>query len=318
MVKRVDRDFQSARPAHHVQTFPLAPLSLAGPRHGIVCEVHVACDKQVNFSVAVIVNKTAARVPLVARGPEPSFFSHVSKRAVAIVVIQNILAPVCHEQVQVAVVLKIANAATLTPTRARESSLFGDVGKRPVVVVVIEMSGRFLTFWKTFHGRPVRKKNIRPAVVVVVEYNTAVPGCFNDEFFVRVATVKVLHGNACALGNVFEMHNAGFHGGWSSRSGGSRKLSRTQAREVGDNNCGRKQKKERHSVHAGPLDFGNLCGSGKLDCGRKHSAGIFIPDTPPPFVATRRGLESPAQRHLRPSSKPADSFPVLLPAAFRC
>jgi hypothetical protein len=55
------------------------------------------------------------------------------------------------------------------------------------MIVVVEMSSRLLIFGKAFYSRTVRKKNIRPAVVVTIEDDGAVAGGFNDKFLVGVA-----------------------------------------------------------------------------------------------------------------------------------
>src|SRR5271170_8186199 len=118
------------------------------------------------------------------------------------------------------------------------------------------MPGWLLALRKTFHRRTVRKKNVRPAIVVVVEYNTAVPGGFDYEFLLGIAAVEVLHGNSSTLRNVFEMDSARLHSACSSRLRGFGRLSRPQARQVRGNHRGRNQKQKSRPVHAGPLQFG--------------------------------------------------------------
>src|SRR4029077_17890591 len=127
VIERVDGDFQATRTAHHVQSLPLAPLSLTGPRNGIVRKIHIARDKQIRLSIAVVIDKTAARVPLVARSVQAGLLRYVSERAVAIVVVHRVLAPVGNEQIQVAVVVEIACATALAPACAGEAGLFGDI-----------------------------------------------------------------------------------------------------------------------------------------------------------------------------------------------
>src|SRR6202021_2602392 len=139
VIKRGDGNFQSARTTHHIQALPLAPLSLTGSRNGIVRKIDVSRDKQIYLSVAVVVDEAAARVPLVARSFQTGLLRHVSERAVAIVVVQDVLAPVGGEQIQIAVVVEIPGAAALSPSRTGETRSFGDIAECSVVIIVVEV-----------------------------------------------------------------------------------------------------------------------------------------------------------------------------------
>ena len=63
--------------------------------------------------------------------------SHIGKRAVAVVVEQNVVAPEAAEQIVPAVVVVVAHADAGLPTGARQARFFGDVGKRAVAIVLV-------------------------------------------------------------------------------------------------------------------------------------------------------------------------------------
>src|SRR5258708_26746698 len=106
----------------------------------------------------------------------------MGKRPVPVVAIQHILSPICDEQIEIAVVVVVADAPSLSPARALESGSRCDVGKRPVMVVVIEVCGRGFVFGEAFKCRAVGKVNVRPSVVVVIENDGSVTGGLDDEF----------------------------------------------------------------------------------------------------------------------------------------
>src|ERR1700691_378524 len=72
------------------------------------------------------------------------------------------------------------------------------------MVVVIQMPGRSFVFGKSLYGRAVGKKNIGPPIVIVVENNGAVAGCFDNELFVSIAAVHVQRVQSGLPGNFFE------------------------------------------------------------------------------------------------------------------
>jgi hypothetical protein len=63
---------------------------------------------------------------------------------------------------------------------------------------------------KAVNGGTVGKKNVRPAVIVVVEDNGAVARGFNDELRARVAAVDVESCKSHLACDVFEMNGWGF------------------------------------------------------------------------------------------------------------
>ena len=73
---------------------------------------------------------------------EPGLRGHVGERAVAVVVIQDVVAVAGDEEVVEAVVVVVADGDRRCPARARQAGLLGDVGEGAVAVVPVETIGR--------------------------------------------------------------------------------------------------------------------------------------------------------------------------------
>ena len=101
------------------------PLYVHGPssgkRSGLQVKVHIVRDKQIEMPVTVIIHPGAARIPTYFRPglDQACAFRHVRKRSVAMVVIQRVLAVVGDEQIVIAIVIVIADAAGLSPSRPK-------------------------------------------------------------------------------------------------------------------------------------------------------------------------------------------------------
>ena len=211
MVQRIHAGLQASRPAHHRDPLPIARFRLAGARHRVITEIHIARDEEVHFAVAVVIDEAAPGAPWASRGLQTGFLRDVGERTIAVVVIQNRLSPVGHGQIKISVVVVIAHARALSPTRVREAGFGGDVCERAVVIIVVEMRGRRLIWREPGDGRAVGQKNVRPAVVVVIENHGAVAGRLDDEFLVRVSAVDVERRHARARRDVLEIDRIGLH-----------------------------------------------------------------------------------------------------------
>ena len=83
-------------------------------------EVDVVGDEQVEVAVAIVIDKSAAGVPASFRAGlnQSRLFGYIGERAVAVIAIERVLAVVSDEEIVVAVVVVIADAAGLAPTGA--------------------------------------------------------------------------------------------------------------------------------------------------------------------------------------------------------
>ena len=114
---------QPGRAAGHHQSLVQARARFRHGR-GLRIEVDVVGDEQIEVAVAVVIDESAAGVPAVqplsrCRG-DAGLSRDVRERAVAVVVLQDAVAPVGDEQIVVAVVVVVADAHALAPAGARQ------------------------------------------------------------------------------------------------------------------------------------------------------------------------------------------------------
>ena len=132
-------------------------------------EIHIIRHKQIELTVAIVVQKTAARAPAVFRSGHASLLGHVGKRAVAVIVVKNVAAKVGDEEIVKAVVVVVADATGLSPAGTSQAGLFGDIGEGAVTIVVKQITGGIAVPNRRIKAGSVHQKNIEPAVVVIVE-----------------------------------------------------------------------------------------------------------------------------------------------------
>ena len=240
VIQDVGRGGQAARPAIHRHALPVAVFSLARGRRVGKAKIHVVGHEEVEPPVFIVVEEAAARVPPGTRAAldEAGLFRDVGERAVAVVVIERVLAPVGHKEVVETVVIVVPDANSLAPTRARETRLPGDVGKRAVAVVVIQMVGGLLPLWEALERRAVHLEDVEPAVVVVVEKSDAAAGGLDDPVLDVLPAKHAARTQTCPRANIDERHAEGRARGdgraervpvissRSSRAGGSKKRSK--------------------------------------------------------------------------------------------
>src|SRR5260370_1306261 len=69
------------------------------------------------------------------------------------------------------------------------------------------MVGRGLARWKSIELRAVHDKNVRPAIVVIIENGNASPGGFSDVFFCVLPAEDIHHGETGFFGFVVEVRD---------------------------------------------------------------------------------------------------------------
>src|SRR5271157_1045947 len=175
-------------------------------RHGSRCqiEVNIVGDEKIQAAVAVIVNKGAAGVPSRALARHAGLFADVGERAVAVVVIEDVLAEVGNEQVIPAVVVVVADANALPPAGVAQASFRRHVGECAVTIVAKQMRSGFTAGGKTFQARPVHQKDVEPSVVVVIVEGYAASGGFEQVLVLVLSAEDGLHVQPGFAGNVDE------------------------------------------------------------------------------------------------------------------
>src|SRR5215471_12104224 len=108
--------------------------------------------------------------------------------------IQRILAKVADKDVVVTVVVKIADAHSLSPTRSGEPGFRGHVSESAVAVIVIEMICGCLAGGHPIKPSPVDQDDVFPSVIVVI--NEACPATSGFKQ-IPVAMLVPINGRAC-------------------------------------------------------------------------------------------------------------------------
>ena len=125
------------------------------------------------MAVPVVVEKAASRSPPVAASGNTRILRNVFERAVAVVAIQDVLAPITHEEIVESIVVEVPNAAPLAPSRVRQAGFAGDIRECAVPVVVEQVASRGSATSCSLERGAVDDENVRPAIVVVVEEGDA-------------------------------------------------------------------------------------------------------------------------------------------------
>src|ERR1044072_4349016 len=95
------------------------------------------------MAVAIVVEKAAASPPAAFGASHTGLLRNVRKRAIAVVVVEDVSAETGHQQIVEAIVVIVAHAAGLSPGGLGESGLAGDVGEGAVAIVMEEIAGWF-------------------------------------------------------------------------------------------------------------------------------------------------------------------------------
>ena len=164
---------------------------LARPRRLRGIEIHIAGDEQIQMTVAVIVQKTAARAPAGPRSRDAGFFRDIRKRPIAVVAVEHVLPPVRDEQIVEAVVVVVADTTRLPPAGVGQPRLLRDIGECAVAVVVKQVTGRLAVPHFRVEAAAVHQKDVEPAVVVVVEERRAAAHFLEQELLVGRAAGHV-------------------------------------------------------------------------------------------------------------------------------
>src|SRR5262249_25859252 len=126
---------------------------------------------------------------------DPGSFADVGERAVAVVVVEDVLSVVGDVEIGVAVVVVVADAHALSPPGMNQAGYLGDIGESAIVVVAIEMVGGRLAGRECLvelgaFGDEV----VGPAVIVVVENGDPSAGGLDDVFLGGDPAEDVAHG----------------------------------------------------------------------------------------------------------------------------
>src|SRR6266542_917085 len=140
-VQEVCAACQTLRSAWHRNVVEAAVFGFARERYALRVEVHIVGDEQIEMSVPVVVQEATSGAPSVSGSGHTGLCGDIGKRAVAVVVIEHVPAPITYKQVIEAVVVIVSDAAPLAPAGISQASLSGDVGESPVPVISEQVTG---------------------------------------------------------------------------------------------------------------------------------------------------------------------------------
>jgi hypothetical protein len=138
---------------------------------------------------------------------QAGFFGHVRERAIAIVAIEDVLAPIGEEKIVEAVVVVIADADSGSPADLCQAGFFGDVGEGAVAIVFVEPVGGAGRI--AFEARAREGEDIEPTVVIVIDKSAAAADGFED---VRAVIFRAVDQRSVETGLVGNVGEAGIEG----------------------------------------------------------------------------------------------------------
>ena len=120
VIKHVRIAGEAAWAAHHRNPLPLAGGGLSGRAGLCRIELDVIADKQVEVSVAIVIQEGATGAPAYALIVDSGFASHIGEGAIAVVVKQNVVSPEATKEIVPAVVVEIPDADAGLPAGAAQ------------------------------------------------------------------------------------------------------------------------------------------------------------------------------------------------------
>lgn len=123
------------------------------------------------MAIAVIVDERATGIPSYL-GPglyKSGLLRHIGKLAITKTPVQRILSIVSNEQIVTTIVIKVPNAAGLSPSRLMFKPRTNRyIGKRTVPIILEEMTVRLLPSRKAIQPPAIDKEEVDPSIVVIV------------------------------------------------------------------------------------------------------------------------------------------------------
>jgi len=161
--------------------------------------------------VSVVIHECASGVvpltPVLCPRGHAGLYRHVDKFSVPQVLPQRTIAPVADEEVVIAVVIEVADAASRPPTGTRDARHRCDIRKRAVAIILIQATDRRICSGPgAFELRPVYQKNIQPAVLIVVEEGGATSGCLDQVAITLLAAISGFRSQPRFSRHVYKLH----------------------------------------------------------------------------------------------------------------
>src|SRR3954468_21720064 len=137
-------------------------------------EFHEAADKQVEAAIVVVIEPHRTRCP--SRTGDSGTRGDVSKRAVAVVVIENTSSILRHKKIGKAVTIVIADCDAHTVAAGSDSGALGHIAESAIAIVAIEDIAKRRLRIIEIALAAVDEVNVHPTVIVVVDEPAAGAG----------------------------------------------------------------------------------------------------------------------------------------------
>ena len=215
-IEQAPLGLQATWPAINWNAFKAAIGIPPGSRDRLKIEHHVVGDKQVQQAVAIIVHPRATRSPAPALVKQPGLPRHIRKRAIPVVPVEHVLAPLGNEDVIEPVVVVIADASPRKPSPDASDPAFS--------VTSVNVPSRL--FWYSRFVAPAtgplaagarKNKHIQPAIVVVIEKCDPTTHGFQDVIRPSLGPVNYWRVQARLRGYIGKSRVKGEAGGLPSR-----------------------------------------------------------------------------------------------------
>jgi hypothetical protein len=194
---------QSLRPARHIDGHEATSGGLAAPGDGLLVELQVVGDVEIEVAVAVVVAEGASRAP--PRIADAGLPCRVRERAVAIVSIQRVGAHRArHVHILEAVVVVVGGAHAHPPASPHQAAAGGHVREAAAPVVVVQGRQGIAALPGARARGTVDQEEIELAVVVVVEPGGAAADLV-DDVVLGGATADVEQRDARLCGDVNQL-----------------------------------------------------------------------------------------------------------------
>jgi len=163
----------------------------------------VVRDKQVEMSVAIVVDKRATRAPSRLIIPQAGFFRDIGERSIAIVAMQLVLSEAGAEKILETIIVIVSDADAGGPANRLQAGFLSHVSEGAVAVVFVEPVG--CAEGRAFRASAGKDEQIHPAVVVVINEGAAATGRFENVFLAFHAAVDDWLVQPGRGGDIYEM-----------------------------------------------------------------------------------------------------------------
>ena len=214
VIERHRLPFEASRAAGDRHTFPIAAALGARRRRILSFEIDIVGHHEIEISVAIVIDKRTSCAPTRFRLVKPTLLRFVAERTVSHIMQEHVVPPLADEEIHVAIVIRVAGAHPLRPAEVADAGFDGNILKTKSTQVVVEMRRQRRA--GVLQPVALQKKDVRKAVVVVIEYRNAGAGVFYDVGLIHLAG-DYFGGESRLRRDIAEIDNGCLHA-WRKRA----------------------------------------------------------------------------------------------------